>query len=106
MMCAWQIESNEFCGEVLSKHWPEVKRYGDVCDVDGHQLESVDLVCGGFPCEDISLASGSGVGIVGARSGLWSEFARILDEVRPRFALIENVPALRGRGLALVLQNL
>ena len=106
MKCQWQIEISEFCGKVLSRHWPKVKRHGNICEVHGKQLESVDLVCGGFPCEDISLASGTGVGIIGERSGLWSEFARILGEVRPRFAFIENVPALRSRGLALVLQDL
>ena len=106
MQCCWQIEISPFCTKVLTRHWPKVKRYGDICEVHGHELEPVDLVCGGSPCEDISLASGTGVGIVGARSGLWSEFARILGEVRPRFALVENVPALRSRGLALVLQDL
>jgi len=106
MKCQWQIEIGKFCRKVLSRHWPKVKRHGNICEVHGKQLEPVDLVCGGFPCEDISLASGRGVGIVGGRSGLWSEFARILGEVRPRFAFIENVPALRNRGLALVLQDL
>jgi len=102
----WQIEINAFCGKVLSKHWPEVKRHGDITQVDANALEAVDLVCGGFPCEDISLASKTGTGIVGKRSRLWSEFARLLGEVRPQFAFIENVPALRNRGLALVLQDL
>src|SRR5258708_10875853 len=106
MECQWQIEISKFCGKVLSRHWPKVKRHGNIREVHGKQLESVDLVCGGFPCEDISLASATGAGIVGKRSGLWSEFARILGEVRPRFAFIENVPALRNRGLALVLQDL
>jgi len=104
--CRWQIEISEFCRRVLSRHWPRVKRYGDIRNVQGNQLESVDLVCAGFPCEDISLASQIGAGIIGERSGLWSELARLLGEIRPRFALIENVPALRSRGLALVLQDL
>src|ERR1700686_2897877 len=90
--CRWQIEINKFCRRVLSRHWPKVKQYGDIRNVQGNQLESVDLVCGGFPCEDISLASGIGAGIIGERSGLWSELARLLGEIRPRFALIENVP--------------
>ncbi len=106
MTCRWQVEWAEYPRRVLQKHWPNVKRYGDIRDVDGRNLEPVDLVCGGFPCEDISLASATSTGIIGERSGLWSEFARILQEVRPRFAFIENVPALRNRGLALVLQNL
>lgn len=106
MECRWQVEWSIFNQRILAKHWPAVPRYGDISGVDGTQLEPVDLVCGGFPCEDISLASGTSVGIIGSRSGLWSEFARILREVQPRFAFIENVPALRGRGLALVLQDL
>ncbi len=106
MECRWQVEWADYPSRVLAKHWPNVKRYGNITKVDGAELDPVDLVAGGFPCEDISLASASSVGIIGARSGLWSEFARILREIRPRFAFIENVPALRNRGLALVLQNL
>lgn len=102
----WQVEIDDYCKAVLRKHWPGVKQYGDIREVRGYDLEPVDLICGGFPCEDISLASATGVGIIGKRSGLWSEFKRILGEVRPQWALIENVPALRSRGLALVLQDL
>ena len=106
MVCRWQIEIDQYCRKVLSRHWPEVKRYDDIREVRGSELEPVDLICGGFPCEDISLASHTSRGIMGARSGLWWWFARILGQVRPRFALIENVPALRSRGLAVVLQDL
>ena len=62
----------------------------------------VDLICGGFPCQDISCA-GKGAGLAGARSGLWHEFARIIGEVRPRYVIVENVPALTTRGLGTVL---
>lgn len=65
----------------------------------------VDLITGGFPCQDISVA-GKGAGLAGKRSGLWSEFARIISEVRPRFVFIENVAALRSRGLDQVLSDL
>ena len=65
----------------------------------------IDLICGGFPCQDISVA-GKGAGIDGARSGLWSEYARIIGEVRPRYVLIENVSAMLGRGLSRVLGDL
>jgi DNA (cytosine-5)-methyltransferase 1 len=106
MSCRWQVEINPFCSQVLATNWPKVKRHDNICDVEGRHLEPVDLVCGGFPCEDISLASATGVGIIGQRSRLWSQLARVLAEVRPRWALIENVPALRSRGLALVLQDL
>src|SRR5712671_6760511 len=70
MQCQWQIEISPFCRNILSRHWPRVRTYGDIREVHGHELGPVDLMCGGFPCEDISLASGTGVGIVGARSGL------------------------------------
>ena len=63
MQCCWQIEISPFCMKVLTRHWPKVKRYGDIREVNGHELEPVDLVCGGFPCQDISLASGAGFGI-------------------------------------------
>jgi DNA (cytosine-5)-methyltransferase 1 len=65
----------------------------------------VDVLCGGFPCQDISLA-GKGAGLDGARSGLWFEYARIIRELRPRYVIVENVPALRSRGLDRVLGDL
>ena len=66
---------------------------------------SVDLICGGFPCQDISVA-GKGAGLTGERSGLWNDFARIIRTVRPRWVVIENVPALTARGLGTVLGDL
>ena len=65
----------------------------------------IDVICGGFPCQDISVA-GKGAGIGGERSGLWSEYARIIGEVRPRYVIVENVAALLGRGLERVLGDL
>jgi DNA (cytosine-5)-methyltransferase 1 len=70
-----------------------------------YELAGVDLICGGFPCQDISTA-GKGAEIDGERSGLWHEFARIIGEVRPRCVIVENVSALLGRGLGRVLGNL
>lgn len=114
MTCKWQVEIDPFCQKVLAKHWPHVKRYGDIRTVElyidevgerTNTLDPIDLVAGGFPCQDISNA-GNGVGIVGSRSGLWQEFARILAELRPKFAFVENVTALRTKGLTLVLQDL
>jgi DNA (cytosine-5)-methyltransferase 1 len=67
--------------------------------------QAVDLICGGFPCQDISVA-GRGAGIEGARSGLWGEYARIIGEVRPRYVIVENVAALLGRGIERVLGDL
>jgi DNA (cytosine-5)-methyltransferase 1 len=114
MTCKWQVEIDDYASRVLTKHWPRVTRYQDVRTVYGFDQESwrhfnipepVELLCGGFPCQDISTA-GKGIGIIGARSGLWSEFARLVAEVLPKFIFAENVPALRARGLALVLQDL
>jgi DNA (cytosine-5)-methyltransferase 1 len=65
----------------------------------------IDVICGGFPCQDISVA-GKGAGIAGERSILWKEFARIIGEVRPRYIIVENVAALLGRGLSVVLGDL
>ena len=65
----------------------------------------IDLICGGFPCQDISFA-GKGAGLAGERSGLWSEYARIIGEIRPRYVIVENVAALLGRGLDRVLGDL
>jgi DNA (cytosine-5)-methyltransferase 1 len=65
----------------------------------------VDILCGGFPCQDLSYA-GKGAGIDGARSGLWSEYARLIRELRPRYVIVENVPALLARGLGRVLGDL
>jgi DNA (cytosine-5)-methyltransferase 1 len=105
MECRWQVEIDPFCQKVLAKHWPKVKRYDDIRTVNGAELEPVDLICGGSPCQDISTA-GKGIGIIGSRSGLWTEFARLVREIRPQFVFAENVTALRNRGLALVLQDL
>ena len=91
--CRWQVEIDPFCRKVLEKHWPTVKRYGDIKGVDGGELERVDLLAGGFPCQDLSYA-GKRAGIEGSRSGLWFEFARLIGELRPRYVLIENVPGL------------
>jgi DNA (cytosine-5)-methyltransferase 1 len=101
----WQVEQDAYCKQVLARHWPDAVRYDDVRAVGAHNLEPVDLVCGGFPCQDISTA-GRGAGLAGARSGLWFEFARIVGELRPRFVVVENVAALVGRGLDVVVGEL
>lgn len=94
MECRWQVEIDEYCLKVLEKHWPNVKRYGDIRKIDGSELEPVDLIAGGFPCQDLSCA-GLKRGISdGTRSGLWFDFARIIGNLRPRFVHIENVPGL------------
>jgi DNA (cytosine-5)-methyltransferase 1 len=125
-------EIDPFCRAVLRKHWPDVPVYDDVrtltaarlvADANGQRLEraefqrqwngieqrlgncGIDLICGGFPCQDISVA-GKGAGLKGERSGLWAEFARIIGEVRPRYVIVENVAALLSRGLGDVLGDL
>jgi DNA (cytosine-5)-methyltransferase 1 len=102
-------EIEPFCRRVLAKHWPEVPIYHDVRELTAERLAAdgiaVDVICGGFPCQDISTA-GKGAGITGERSGLWSEYARLVGELRPRFVIVENVAALLGRGLDRVLGDL
>jgi len=102
-------EINPFCRQVLAKHWPEVPIYHDIRTLTAARLAAdgvvPDIICGGFPCQDLSVA-GKGVGLTGARSGLWFEFLRIIAEVGPRWCIIENVPALRTRGLDTVLGGL
>ena len=102
---AWQVEIDPYCQRVLAKHWPTVQRYGDIRVIDWSAVEPVDLLCGGFPCQDISLA-GKGAGLSGERSGLWFEYAKAIDALKPRYVLIENVAALRSRGLDQVLGSL
>lgn len=102
-------EIEPYCQAVLRKHWPEVPIYDDVRKLTVGRLAAdgiaADVICGGFPCQDISFA-GKGEGIDGERSGLWREFARLIGEIRPRFAIVENVAALVVRGLGDVLGDL
>jgi DNA (cytosine-5)-methyltransferase 1 len=103
----WQVEREPWPRAVLARHWPAADRsVTDVCKAGASNLAPVDLVCGGFPCQDISTA-GSGRGIEhGEKSGLWREYARILRELRPRFVVVENSAALPFRGLDIVLGDL
>ena len=107
----WQVEIDDFCRKVLQKHsweyWRNATQFTDVRRVTarsgkgwrGYQrLEKVDLLFGGFPCQDISV-SGKRAGIrEGTRSGLWSEFRRLIGEIRPRAVLLENVPNITQIG--------
>jgi DNA (cytosine-5)-methyltransferase 1 len=105
MRCEWQVEIDDYATRVLAKHWPNVPRYRDVRACGADNLSRVDLIAGGFPCQDISDA-GQRRGLAGSRSGLWSEFARIIRELRPRYVLVENVAALLHRGVESVLGEL
>jgi len=126
-----QVEQDKHCLAVLERHWPDVERVTDVRDVGMERVADhaqgkpiaaersisnaepsgadVDLVYGGFPCQDLSVA-GKRTGFGGERSSLWYEFHRVLSEVRPRWALIENVPGLlssnSGHDFAILLSGL
>jgi DNA (cytosine-5)-methyltransferase 1 len=102
---AWQVEIDPYCQKVLAKNFPEAERFGDIRECGSHNLKPVDVICGGFPCQDISNA-GLRVGIEGERSGLWKHYARIISELRPKYVLVENVAALLGRGMGVVLGDL
>jgi DNA (cytosine-5)-methyltransferase 1 len=102
-------EIEDYPRRVLAKHWPGVPIYDDVRTLTADTLRrdgiAVDVICGGFPCQDIS-SSGRKVGIDGPKSGLWREYARLVGELRPRFVLVENVSDLLSRGLGDVLGDL
>src|SRR6266850_6229536 len=103
-ICRWQVELDPFCQRVLAKHWPDVRRYGDVRAFPEPDTERVDLICGGFPCQPVSVA--------GKRRAqaderwLWPEFARVVRALRPHLVLVENVPGLLQRGIGDVLGDL
>lgn len=104
MECRWQVEIDPFCRRVLAKHWPNVKRYEDVRTVDWSEVERVDLIAGGFPCQPVSRA-----GQRRAQSDerwLWPEYRECVRELRPRFVLVENVPGLFDGGIADVLGDM
>lgn len=101
----WQVEQEKFCQRVLQKHWPNAEMYNDVKSVGKHNLQPVDIICGGFPCQDISIAGKKG-GIHGKKSGFWWEMHRIISELQPRIAIMENVPNLLSMGLPEVLGSL
>jgi DNA (cytosine-5)-methyltransferase 1 len=102
-------EIEPYARRVLAKHWPGVPQYDDVRSVTAERLSAdgiaVDCIVGGFPCQDISLA-GKGAGIGGKQSGLWTEYARLIRELRPRYVIVENVAALLKRGMGVVLGDL
>lgn len=93
----WQVEQNAFCQKVLAKHWPDAKIYNDVRNITKDNVEPIDILCGGFPCQDISLA-GKGRGLHGEKSGLWWEMLRIIGELAPKIIVLENVAAITIRG--------
>jgi DNA (cytosine-5)-methyltransferase 1 len=109
MRTAAFCETDPFCRAVLARHWPEIPVYDDVRTLSATALARdgirPGLICGGFPCQDASLA-GRGAGLDGARTGLWREMARLVGECRPGWVVAENVPGLRSRGADRVLADL
>lgn len=89
----YQVERDPFCREQLERNFPGVPLWGDVEHVDPRKLPPADLVCGGFPCQDLSVAgvAGARAGLQGSRSGLWSHMARIVEGSRPEWVVVENV---------------
>jgi DNA (cytosine-5)-methyltransferase 1 len=107
MKCRWQVEIDKYANRVLEKHWPNVERWGDVRTFppDSSSKWKVDVIAGGFPCQDISVA-GKGAGLNGERSGLFFEIIRLARQLRPRAIVLENVSALLIRGMGDVLREL
>ena len=95
-------EIEPYCRAVLRKHWPDVPCFEDVRACAGVEC---DVICGGFPCQDISYA-GKGAGLAGERSGLWGDYLRLIRKLRPAYVIVENVAALLDRGLGRVLGDL
>ena len=101
-------EINPFCRKILTRYWPSIPVFPDITTINKEDLKTlprIDVIAGGFPCQDISVA-GKQKGITAKRSGLWKEFARLINEIRPKYAIIENVANLRSTGLISVLQDL
>ena len=91
----FQCEADAWCRGILARHWPSALRFDDVRTLGAHNAPRCDVLCGGSPCQDLSLA-GKRAGLEGERSGLWSEQARIIRELRPAIAVWENVPGARS----------
>jgi len=102
--CRWQVELDQFCQSVLARHWPTVARHGDVRSFPLPDTERVDLICGGFPCQPVSVA-GKRLAQQDER-WMWPEYARVVRALRPRYVLVENVPGLLIRGFGDVLGDL
>ena len=90
-------EIDEYCQKILALHFPGIPIYSDIRELTTAEIGDVDMLCGGFPCQDVS-SSGKGMGINAERSGLWSEYHRLITEVSPRYVLIENVLGLLRGG--------
>ncbi len=101
----WFVENNLYCQAILKKRFPEAQIYGDITTLDFTSVPPIDILTGGFPCQDISNA-GKRIGITGSRSSLWKYYVKAISTLQPKFALIENVAALLNRGLSTILCDL
>lgn len=106
MKTVWQVEYDDWARQRLEENFPHTEKFKDVREVGKHNLSPVDLICGGFPCQDVSTLNDERGGLEGKQSGLWFEYARIICELRPPYVLIENVTALVNAGLDRVLCDL
>ena len=107
----WQCEINDFCLDILGKHWPDVLRATDIQEVDANDIPESEIWTGGFPCQDVSLARmGPRRGLRGSQSRLFYDFARLIEACRPELVVLENVAALlsshNGRDFAIILRTL
>lgn len=98
-------DRNQYAAQVMAQHWPGVPNHGDITAIDWTAVEPVDVIEAGFPCTDISNA-GKRIGISGKKSGIWKNVAEAVRVLRPRLVLLENVAAIRSRGLDVVAQDL
>lgn len=95
MEVVFQCEINAFCQKVLRKHWPNATLKSNILDLSGNDIPDADIWCGGFPCQDLSLANqGKRKGLLGERSGLFYKYAELISKKKPRWVVIENVPGL------------
>jgi DNA (cytosine-5)-methyltransferase 1 len=101
----WQVEMRPYCLQVLEKRFPGVERHTDIMDCGGHNLERVDVISGGFPCQNISVL-GNKEGLLGDKSKLWFEMYRIIRELRPDGVFIENVDRLLATQIDWILSGM
>ena len=111
MQVVFQCEVNKFCQSVLQAHWPEIPLHGDINSLTPKDIPKADVWCGGFPCQDLSLANqGKRKGLVGERSGLFYKYAELISQKKPRWVIVENVPGLlnshQGSDFQILLQKL
>jgi len=108
----FQCEINSFCNQILNRHWPNVQKAGDINLIEENEIPNSEVWCGGFPCQDISVARGASerLGLQGKRSGLFYRFAELIENKMPEVVIIENVAGLftsnKGRDFGVILQTL